>query len=574
MAIDTTIAARYLCGMDQESRRTILVIDLEREQSERIMLTEVQARRTLGGKLLALQLWRHYKDDANLASAAYEAGNPFVIASASAAELDLALPSSVVMVTRNPTTAGIATSPGSSTLARGILGCGYLAVVLIGRMRRLGGIIIDESTVRFVSAEEHHNSGTIAVGKRVGLSHLIVAGPAADQGSPYASLSVNGTNVGQGGVGTVLGRKNVKYIGFTPPSEGRECQDTKLGGRFNRRLMQRQRHSSCARAIARHGDLALIARANTHGWAAIEGWTYRVDGRLWALSEKMESFDHPIPLAHCLALGPNLGFFETKAIARLNRRCLDNGLDPVSISALLIWARKSREDGLLVGVPDLRNPDIALMERLLDSIAYRRGGGGIELSYPLDELVNRHGGSSHAYLVGKRPIAPFDLRALPATALLTALGDETVVYGELVGGNRYRRGWERNLAQRARFAQVLNASACCVGIHPTALIDLAGQRHLFGKRRSFLLLATAATLAEGRPISIRQIIDYGRAALDLEQTINDELGSTVSPHLPERVLIDGKSHFHTAQVVPLARLLDAYRSLRAMERHRDPSPSR
>lgn len=538
------------------------------------MLTEIQAHRTLGGKLLALNLWQHYRDEATLERAAYEAGNPLVIAPGVAAELDLKTPPSYVVVTKNPTTGAVACAVGSSALGRGILGCGYLAVVLIGRMRRLGGVVIDETGATFVSAEAYHNQGTFAVVRAVHHPHLMVAGPAAEQYSPYASLVANGENLGSGGMGSVLGRKNVKYIAFSPSSEGREVQDVKVLSRYNRRIERRFKRSSCARDVALHGDVALIRWANTHGWAAIEGWTHRIDGRLWALTDKGAGLPQPITLAQSLALGPNLGFFEIDSIARLARRCVDNGLDPTSISALLCWARPSRQEGLLSFLPDLRYPDVALIERLLDSIAYKRGSGGVELSQPLDVLVGRYGGAQYAYLVGKRPIAAFDLRALPATALLTALGDETVVTGELLGGNRHRRGNERTLARRARFAQVLTAAALCVGVHPTALIDRSRGFHLFGKRRAFLQLATVATLAEGRTISISQIIDYGRAALDLEETINEQLGVTHVPHLPERMLVDGKSHYPKSQVVPLARLLDAYRTIKGREKHREPSETR
>lgn len=560
--------------MHEQSRRTILVVHLDTEQSEQIMLTEVQAHRTLSGRLLALNLWQHYKDDPGLESAAYEAGNPVVIAPGVASELGLKTPPSYVVVTRNPTTGAMATAVGSSSFGRGVLGCGYLAVVLVGRMRRLGAVLIDEAGATFTSAESYHNRGTTAVRRAVEQPHLMVTGPAAEQYSPYASLSVNGENIGEGGMGSVLGRKNVKYIAVSPAQEGRECGDIKGLSRYNRCVERRIKRSKGAKSISLYGDVALIRWANTHGWAAIEGWTHRIDGRLWALTDKVGLLDQPITLAQALALGPNLGLFEVDAIDRLARRCLDNGLDPTAVSALLAWARPSRQEGLLPFLPDLRHPDVATIERLLDSIAYKRGIGGGELAQPLDELVRLYGGAQHAYLVGKRPIPAFDLRALPATALLTALGDGTIVSSELTGGNRHRRGNERGLARRARFAQVLSSSAACVGVHPNALIDLTRGPLLFGKRRAFLQLARVASLAEGRTVSISQIIDYGRSALELEEAINEHLGATVAPHLPERPLIDGKSHYPKSQVVPLARLLDAYRLIRATEKQQEPSETR
>lgn len=560
--------------MDESPRRIILVVDLENELSEQIMLTEVQMRRFAGGRFLALHLWQHHRDGNGLDSASYEAGNPMVFAASPAAELDVKTPPSYVVVTRNPTTASISCSVGSSTLGSGILACGYLAVVLIGRMRRLGGVLIDERGATFTSAEEYHNRGTIAVARSVQSEHIVVTGPAGEQYSPYASLYADGENIGPGGIGMVLGRKNVKYIAFNGEGARRESGDVKRQSLYNKRAERRIGHSKTAAMIARHGDLALVKWANTHGWAAIEGWSLRRDGRLWALTDKIALMPAHITLSHALALGPNLGLFEVGSIARLARRCLDNGLDPVAISALLCWARESRAEGLLSFLPDLRHPEVPLYEQMLDGIAYRRGSGGMELAYPLDELVKRHGGAQHAYLVAKSPIAPFDLRALPATALLTAMGDDTIVYSELLGGNRYRRGNERTLAKEARFAQVIRASAACVGCHHNALIDFSKSPRLFAKRRCFLLLAAAASLGEARTISIADVVEYGRASLDLEAAINEELHGGRTASLPERMLIDGTSNYPKAQVVPLARLLDAYRSVRVREKQRDPSETR
>jgi aldehyde:ferredoxin oxidoreductase len=70
------------------------------------------------------------------------------------------------------------------------------------------------------------------------------------------------------------------------------------------------------------------------------------------------------------------------------------------------------------------------------------------------------------------------------------------------------------------------------------------------------------------------VVEYGRASLDLEAAINEELHGGRTASLPERLLIDGTSNYPKAQVVPLARLLDAYRSVRAREKQRDSSETR
>jgi aldehyde:ferredoxin oxidoreductase len=577
LAIDSTLCAEYLLCMRAESdsppintRRNILVIDLEEERYERIMLTEVEAHELFGGRLLALSLWKQYAQSDGLAPSEYERGNPIVIAPGPAGEIGIEDPSSFVIVTRNPVSGRIGIDVGSSVFGEAILGLGYVAVVIVGRSRRLGAITINEEGIHFSSAEELYDLGAGAVGRRIKRGYLLVSGPAGDRYSPYASLVAAGQNVGRGGVGAVFGRKNLKYLNFDPPELGREVQDVHRLGKYNRRWARRRDRSKVMSRLAQYGSLALIDQANRHGWAGIDGWTGRFDGRLWALADQVEVGSRLLDLPTAVALGPNLGVFETEHIIALAQRCTELGLDPVATSALINWARFTREEGLLTFLSDFKGSAEERYEPLFDALAYGRGTAGAALTKPLDQLVERYGGGQYAYLVQKMPLWPFDLRALPANALLTAMGDQTIVYGELLRGNRHRRGNEGRLARRARFAQVLTAAAQCVGVHSVALAGLSSRPLLVGKRQSFLHLAKVASLSEGRDISVSQLIDYGRRALVLEAEINTTLGATFKAHLPEQLLIDGKSHFKKIQVVPLIRLLDAYYSLRSREKRGEP----
>jgi aldehyde:ferredoxin oxidoreductase len=79
-------------------------------------------------------------------------------------------------------------------------------------------------------------------------------------------------------------------------------------------------------------------------------------------------------------------------------------------------------------------------------------------------------------------------------------------------------------------------------------------------RKNFSRLALLASLAEGYEISVHAMRSYGEEALYLQVSLDDKLlkrnGRFGS--LPDQLLVNGKSNYRSAQVVPLARLLDAY----------------
>ncbi len=270
-------------------------------------------------------------------------------------------------------------------------------------------------------------------------------------------------------------------------------------------------------------------------------------------------------LQSAMALGSNLELFDSRSVQQLVARCLENGLDPISAGAVLSWARKSRMDGLLGFLPDMQRSSAMLYLRLLDAIAYKRGTGE-QLGRTMEELVATYGGADHAFTVDNLPLPPFDYRALPVQALLASLGDERLVYGELLWGNRYRRGNERTLASWALYVQQLSSSLESVGICPLVLLPSFANPLLHfprwkNKHKNFTMLASFASLGEGYEISAQQMLEFGKKAEALQQQINDKLLEKPKGGLPDQLLVNGKSNYRRAQVVPLARLLDAYRHL-------------
>ncbi len=559
-------------------QRFILQIDLESETYTSIPLEEEEAKRYLGGRFLALMLWDRFAKYDQLGEESYERGNPVVFASGAAVDMPLGYCNSFTVVTKSPITGSLSVSSASSSFAGAIVGCGYAAVVITGRSRKLCSFSIADGVVSFSDAEQYHDLTTTDVAKRVGKDHIVVIGPAGEHFVPYASLYVNDQNVGQGGVGCVCGMKNIKFFTLSPHSYGRDAYDSHRLGLLNQAYLKDLEKSRMGKTIAREGSIALLSKANHHGWAAIDTYSMRVDGRLWGLCTRSVPegipFDDPsfpvcqdhtlLDLESAMALGSNLELFDSRSVQQVVLRCLENGLEVVSTGAVLAWARACRKEGKLSFLPDLQRSTAMLYLRLLDAIAYRRGAGN-QLGIGLSALVEQYGGAEHAFMVDGLPLPPYDYRALPVQALLASMGKRIVVLGELLWGNHYHRGRERRLVSWALYIQKLTYACESVGLCPWVTLPSFNHRlfhfpYFSFARKNFSRLALLASLAEGYEIGVHAMRSYGEEALYLQVSLDDKLlkrnGRFGS--LPDQLLVNGKSNYRSAQVVPLARLLDAY----------------
>ncbi len=562
-------------------QRFILHIDLESETSTSIPLEEEEAKHFLGGRLLALMLWDRFADYEQLGEEDYERGNPVVFAPGATVDTPLGYCNSYTVVTKSPVTGTLSVSSANSSLAGAIVGCGYAALVITGRSRKLCSFSIADGLVSFSDAEEYHNLTTTDVARKVEKEHLVVIGPAGEHFVLYASLYANNQNVTQGGVGCVCGMKNIKFFTLSPHNHGREAYDPHRLGLLNQAYMKDLGKTRMGNTMAKEGSIALLAKANHHGWAAIDTYSMRVDGRLWGLcphsvpkgiSLHDPSFpvcqDHtPLDLETAMALGSNLELFDSRSVQQVALRCLENGLEVVSTGAVLAWARACRREGKLSFLPDLQYSKAMLYLRLLDAITYKKGSGE-ELGIGLSSLVEKYGGSEHAFMVDGLPLPPYDYRALPVQALLVAMGRRSVVFGELLWGNHYHRGRERRLVSWALYVQKLVYACESVGLCPWVTISTFSHRffhypHFSFARKNFSRLALLASLGEGYEINAYAVRSYGEEALHLQLTLDDKLLKRESRYgsLPDQLLVNGKSNYRSAQVVPLARLLDAYWSV-------------
>jgi len=498
-----------------------LVIDLDKERFRFVRLEEALAKKMLGGRLMALSLWNSYCNYQKLASSDYEAGNPIVIACGAASDLDHPLLDGYVLATRSPVTGGLAVCSGHGRFSKVLLGLGVCAMIIQGRRSRITHLSVSSHEVTFSTREDLHNLTVGACHALMPDVPMIAIGPAAERQVLQSSVDIDGTNTGRGGVGMVFALKNIKIITFALGHAERTSYDPRDLGKLGEtvRRMETLRRST-----------SLVEYGNRNGWIALHGFHDRVDGRLWALKGQS-------PLLPLLALGPNLGVFDPDHIRPTLAACDDLGLDPLSAGVLLLWATKT-------GPVD--------PVHTLESISYGKGS-----SMDLPRQV-----PASFFRIGGLEMAPFDLRALPAQALLFALGDDTVVFPDLIHGGGFRRGGEMLHARRAVYCQDLRYAMESMGVPYEQSFSLFNQ-YLPFLYRPFGMLARLATDSEGYPFSAWQMREIGVSCYRVQKEVNRLLGSHGLRSVPESLMTDPSSNHHRPSVVTLPRLIEAYRLLRS-----------
>ncbi|MCL6635794.1 MAG: aldehyde ferredoxin oxidoreductase family protein [Peptococcaceae bacterium] len=313
---------------------------------------------------------------------------------------------------KSPQTGGYAESYAGGKVAPQIKAAGYDAVILEGRAREPVLLEVSDRGINFHPARDLWGKETYAAEdaalERVGVpgAQAVVIGPAGENGVRLACLENNyWRSAGRGGLGAVMGSKNVKAVVFhgrtLPP-----VADEAALKKFTVNLVRAGKDHPAARNYRKYGTPMMVSVINSVGafparyWSrgVLEGWE-KIGGE--ALLEDFQVRPRACPncFLACGKLttvrqGPRAGMtiegpeYETiyafgglccigrlEDIIYLNDLCDRLGLDTISAGNLVALAMEARERGLDPGLPAYG--DAAGAGRLLVEMACRQGRGAL-----------------------------------------------------------------------------------------------------------------------------------------------------------------------------------------------------
>jgi aldehyde:ferredoxin oxidoreductase len=475
------------------------------------------------------------------------------------------------VTSKSPETLALGDSNAGGTLGASLRALGWDALALTGRADRPGVVLADRGGVKFVAAPELWGASVAeaqeALRARFGDADLAVIGPAGERRVRMAGIVHKRKSMAaRGGLGAVLGSKNVKGLVVERSTGGREA-DPEAARARSRDLMTRLLESPTVRALGEWGTGILYDFTNRMGALRTRNaQEAEFDAPLDA-ADFREAFPrratcHACPVAcrHVSlkgdgmpefaavgALGSSLGIRDPEAVARLTRLCDDAGLDASSTGAVIAWAIELAGLGLLTADRPLRFGDPDAAASLIADIAARRGLGDLlaessraPLPPPAADYLIAVKGAPQTDPVDVRGIKSFalglavssrgadHLRSRPTLDLFNLPDERRLdIYGEWTDPDvRAYRTKEVMVAYHEDVYALVDALGLCRFVtHGFNSPDLIGISDLRGLVRD----------VAGLDLSEQDLRSAGRRIVEIERLINVREGlSRADDTLPKR----------------------------------------
>jgi len=307
------------------------------------------------------------------------------------------------VVAKSPLTGMLTDALASSQFAIAGKLTGHDAIVIRGRAPQLSVLLADGDGSRLLDGR--HLAGRTAaetdesLRDQLGRGWRVAAiGPAGERGVRYATISHDGRHAGRGGLGAVMGAKNLKAVAVRAAAKVTTADPRRVLA-----AARDLRERSFGPATAKYRELGTLANLLTFNAIAtlptrnfqaaefegadrlagsapdeaVEGMRrvarsscasctigcehiYRVGGGKKARVEYENVF----------ALGPMCGVSDPGAVLTASARCDELGIDTISAGGTIAWAMECAQRGL-IDAPWLSFGDPAALLRALDEIGTR-----------------------------------------------------------------------------------------------------------------------------------------------------------------------------------------------------------
>ena len=380
----------------------LLHVNLTTGQSCRVDIDEARLRAFLGGIGLGAALLYEY---APAGVDPFAPANPLIFASAPLVGTGLTTTAKYAVVTKSPLTGFIADSLSSSYFALELKRIGLDALVITGRAAAWSYVFIQNDRVTFYNAEQMRGESPLETEAAVRAeletptARVAAIGQGGENLVRFATISNEGRHAGRGGVGAVMGSKNLKAIALCgdqvtavadPPGVDRIAEALRkrslssvtdkyrqLGTVANLAVFNRLgtlptrnfQQSTFDHADALSGEtLTENNFSRRHGCAAC---TIRCERLFKAINGQEQRLEYET----LFALGPLCGIDNSDVVLQAARLCDLYGLDTISTGGTIAWAMECCERGFLPQATRLRFGQADEFLAVIPAIAERRGLG-------------------------------------------------------------------------------------------------------------------------------------------------------------------------------------------------------
>jgi len=588
-------------GMNGKS----LIVNLSKNSSTTKSISDKTIKSYLGGRGLAGKL---FVDDVeskiNLDPLSEE--NELVFATGILTGTIVPTSGRLALVTKSPLTNTIFFSNTGGYFAPDMKKSGYDALIIRGKASTPQYLVINGENIEIKDASKLWGLNTRETlnelkkfeGEKI---HILVIGPAGENLVSFASIMNDGDHraFGRGGVGAVMGSKNLKAIVVKKQTKKIPVANAELLKKLVKPAMDKIKLVPITRAaLPMFGTASLVNLINEIGMLPTrnfqEGYDERAEQisgeeiRKSILQESEGCFNCPIrcgrmtkvggshgkgPEYESLLLGTNTGIYDLEAVTKANYECNLLGLDTITTAGTISCAMELVEKGILPE-PDIKFGNKDILVPLIRKIANKKGIGA-ELAEGSRKFAEKYNHPEFSMSVKGLELPAYD----PRGAYGHALGYATSNRGgcHLTG---YLAAMEIFAAPKkiARHSTAGKSDLLVLKQHQSAIEDrlvvcaFAGWAVDMDFYTRFLKAVTGLE----DTFDVTQLMKIGERIYNLERMYNIREGLSPSEDtLPKRFLEENlEAGYRKNPKVPLEQMLKDYYNVRKWDERGIPTPKK
>lgn len=342
------------------------------------------------------------------------------------------------VITKSPLTGFMVGSSCGGPFGEACKTAGWDGVIISGKADKPTVIRFDDENVIFEDAgnlwgmNTHTTQKELHMGPREGAA---VIGPAGENGVLYANVCSGHRFAGRGGVGAVMGAKNLKAV----VARGKQYRYVPINReKFDKAMKKAKKHllrNEMIKGFRDYGTNANVRKGIDYGYSPVHNFRDRYNPKTEATTGEVMAQKYQTRHSTCRyctvlcghkghypdgvirqipeyetngVFGSNIENYDTDKIGVWNDIMNDMGMDTISAGVTISWAMEAGERGIRKTELSFENHDN--ISQVLEDIAYKRGEGA-ELALGSKRLSEKYGGRDYAIHVKGLEMAAYDPRA-------------------------------------------------------------------------------------------------------------------------------------------------------------------
>jgi len=424
-------------GIIKGTSNFVLEVNLNKREFKKITVPDKIRKMYLGGKGLALKLLYD-----RLSPKINPLSEDNIIIFATGVLIGTGAPNSARFsaVTKSPLTGIITSSSCGGPFGMALKTSGWDGLIIRGRANKPVILRIDSNGVEFKDSSDLWGKDTVKTQKTIdkhGNGSLII-GPAGENLVKYANIASGHRFLGRGGMGAVLGSKNVKGV----VAKGNEFKIIPRDiEKFKKTVKRANKYINVndvtSNLYRNYGTASNVKKCNEAGILPVRNFSYgshkkaelisgeyikqEFDTKFYSCKQcsilcghsgnfniKKDDSRVAVPEYETIGLlGSNLEIFEPEKIAEWNDICSRMGMDTISVGGTLAWAMEATERGIFKS--ELKFGKSENIGKILYDIAYQRSEHR-ELSEGSRNKKKKYGGKEFAIQVKGLELGAYDPR--------------------------------------------------------------------------------------------------------------------------------------------------------------------